>query len=242
MSVIFAKTRFVYLSYEDFWELVKISEFETCYIDEIDYNSDNVYILTPLNGELAFPLPERKAKIIWLNIERPGENEIGELKYFDEVWMCDINWANKTNSKFFFMASDKRLGYTGNHDKRPISLCYENGRRQPKLLEYDINNVQCFGEQKRKLLSEAKAMVVYHQDVPVLSPQRFCACASAHLPILYEKVPDFYPFINRKDFLSFEYDDDLKPILENDLQFLGENLFDKMCKKTTFRKEVERLL
>lgn len=254
--IIFVKTRYEYDSYQDFWELVTLSEFPIVHPDEIDWQSDNTYILTPHNGEIPNPLPERKCKMIWLNIERPTSDYDKSLwRQFDEVWLCDRNWSVETGQRFFFMASDSRLGYSGVHSLPPVSLAYMAGRRIEPYEAMNLNNVNCFGQAKKLLLANAKALVVLHQDVPVLSPQRFCYAAAAHLPVFYEEVPDFYPFIPYVDFIPITYHNCVgvvKDFMNNpnlvidkdglrSLQDVGENLHKKMCVDTNFRAEVLKM-
>lgn len=244
--IIFVKTRYEYDSYQDFWELVTLSEFPICHPDEIDWDSDNIYIVTPHNGEMPNPLPERCCEMIWLNIERPTSNYDKDLwKQFDEVWVCDRHWANETGARYFFMASDSRLGYSGSHNLAPVSLGYVTGRRVQPYSEMGLDNTNCFGEEKKKLLAEAKALVVLHQDVAVLSPQRFCYAAASHLPVFYEEVPDFYPFEPLVDFVPItaaNCKDVLKFWLDTDgLKIMAENLYKKMCVYTSFKYEVERM-
>lgn len=68
-NIIFAKTRHVYQSYDDFWRLVALSGFETCYVDEIDHNRDATYIFTPTNGETLNGWDRGRARIIWWDLE-----------------------------------------------------------------------------------------------------------------------------------------------------------------------------
>lgn len=50
--VIFARTRYQYDSYFDYWAIVEASGFEWQYIDEIDYHQNNaLVIVSPMNGE-----------------------------------------------------------------------------------------------------------------------------------------------------------------------------------------------
>lgn len=238
--IIFVKTRHEYDSYQDFWELVTLSEFPICHPDEIDWTSDNIYVITPHNGEFPNPLPSRKCKVIWLNIERPGNYDEKLWKQFDEVWLCDRAWAVKTHSRFFFMASDSRLGYSGEHNLPPVSLAYVCGRRCEPYAKMKLNNVNCFGAEKKELLANAKALVVLHQDVPVMSPQRFCYAAAAHLPVFYETMPDFFPFVPGYDVIPITYDNCVDEVINAGLiKIVGENLYQKMCVKTNFKKEVE---
>ncbi len=109
---IFARTRYVYQSYSDFWRLVELSGFQTCYVDEVDLEKDQVYVTAPVNGETRPHLHHRRAQlkspqqariIVWL-LERPdtmgdvnaGVREI--MKYVDAVWTSDW-WLAETSRK-----------------------------------------------------------------------------------------------------------------------------------------------
>ena len=78
MNTIFAKTRYVYDSYTDYWRLVELSGFPICYVDEMDvYNPANIYIISPMNGEIYdfMNIARRVDHISTLyqwNLERPG--------------------------------------------------------------------------------------------------------------------------------------------------------------------------
>jgi len=252
-KIIFVKTRTPYASYKDLWKLVELAEFPICYPDEIDWQSDNFYILTPINGEVGpgitprQPFPKRKCKIIWLNIEAPGEIEKDLIKMFDEVWMCDRDWAKKANTRFFFMASDERLNPSGTHDQPALSLAYLTNRRIPKYEEMGLDNDQCLDSTVRETkMANTKAMVVLHQgEVPIMSPQRFCLTAAAGAAMFYERVPDFYPFEEYKDFIPITYENCVEVFREwinkPELKQIAKNLHQKMCLNTNFKKEVGRM-
>jgi len=130
---IFARTRYTYDSYSDFWRLVELSGFPTCFVDEIDLQSENTYIVCPVNGELRPHVTHRrtlgpqKAKIIWWNLERPDctppvnwepyggvayYGVISEiLNYVDEVWVSDRHYASlDKRMKFVPLGSHPGLG------------------------------------------------------------------------------------------------------------------------------------
>jgi hypothetical protein len=109
--IIFARTRWQYDSYQDFWRLVELSGFPIVYLDEIDLASDNVYIFTPHTGEFnqatglpadppapgkswhtaSCPRPEwreRKCKVVWWMLERPDG---GPISLADNVSMLMDN-------------------------------------------------------------------------------------------------------------------------------------------------------
>lgn len=101
----FARTRYHYDSYDDFWKLVELSRFATCFVDEIDLTSPTTYITTPVNGELRPHVTHRRellkgspqrAKIIWWDLERPdaGGPSLGSIldeimPFVDAAWVSD---------------------------------------------------------------------------------------------------------------------------------------------------------
>src|SRR6266404_2769198 len=76
---IFARTRYQYQSYSDFWRLVELSNFQTCYVDQIDLENDQIYITTPINGEHRPHINHRRsilkkaqqARVVTWMLERP---------------------------------------------------------------------------------------------------------------------------------------------------------------------------
>ena len=52
-EIIFCRTRYNYETYQDYFKLIDLSGFRTVFVDEIEqYDAyDNVFIITPLNGE-----------------------------------------------------------------------------------------------------------------------------------------------------------------------------------------------
>jgi hypothetical protein len=202
--------------------------------------SNELYIFTPLNGNVIDTFRDHKCKAIWLNIERPGNYDEELWKQWDEIWLCDKEWSEATGSRFFLMGSDTRLANPSTRDQKAISLAYINGRRY-KYNECDVDTRQHI-EDRSEAVSRAKAMVVFHHDVPVISPQRFALCAAAKLPLIYERVADFYPFVDGEDFIAIDYDSNVNEILNRDLSAIGENLYNKLCIETNFRIEVEKML
>lgn len=252
---IFVKTRHEYQSYWDFWELVRLSEFPTCFTDEIDWQSDNTYILTPLNGEIPNPLPEKTAKIIWWNIERPSWQSSWQFDRpdFDEIWVCDVNWAKETGSKYVLMGSHPGLGVPS--AEKTYDYCtnsYDNPRRVAiwdalKDLKRAPNG---WGgaESRSDRTGRSKLIVVPQQDDPphAVTPLRFAIAAAYKLPMVYEGETDTHPFVDGVDFIHAHYDDIpfrvREALADQNLSLIGENLHQKLCVETNFRQEVEKLL
>ena len=112
-KIFFARTRYEYGSYIYFWRLVELSGIPVCYVDQIDLESDDIYIVTPVNGEFR-PHMEyrtsllkgapRRCRTIWWNLERPGDESTTDQTLtvpawrasldsfallFDSFWACD---------------------------------------------------------------------------------------------------------------------------------------------------------
>lgn len=112
MDPVFVRTRWEYGSYQDYWRLVDLAGFETCYVDEIDLEREVFYIVTPINGEFRPHITNKRAelgdhtkacKVVWWNLERPdgGRHEGMDVyesaaacytdlfKYTDAIWASD---------------------------------------------------------------------------------------------------------------------------------------------------------
>lgn len=150
MKIIFVKTRWFYQSYTDFWHLVELSEFPTCFVDEMDINDpEAVYIVAPMNGEWRpfidqqyLPNLQRKAKLILWNLERPGgsgtlqqySNDnlalIGE--YVDKVVVSDRSLAFHCSLDYLTLGGHPDLGIPGSLSVKKYDVihlsCYSNHR------------------------------------------------------------------------------------------------------------------
>lgn len=157
MNVIFARTSYVYQSYTDFWDLVRLAGFQVCDVKDIDLNQDAVFILTPVNGELRPHVKFRRsllkspqqAKIVWWCLERPdsGNWELGTiegngcvtkmsneiLEYVDHIWVSDRYLASiDPRMTYVPLGSDSRLCSGGPLEKTydACALSYNNYRRE----------------------------------------------------------------------------------------------------------------
>ena len=63
----FVRTRHFYESYQDFFRLVELSDFETIYVDELDISKEGVYIVCPMNGEWRPHIDNQDRKSTRLN-------------------------------------------------------------------------------------------------------------------------------------------------------------------------------
>lgn len=150
MPVIFARTRYDYQSYSDFWKLVELSGFPVCYVDQIDLDapSDTVYVTTPVNGELRPHIEYRrgqltrkqKCKVVWWNLERPDSgdyrlpslvgsqvaNVVDEItNYVDRVWVSDRYYAS-LDSRLMHVVLGSHAGLRGTpeYPRGTYSYCH----------------------------------------------------------------------------------------------------------------------
>lgn len=158
MDIIFVRTRYQYDSYTDYWKLVELSGFPTCFTDEIDINKENaLYIVSPVNGEISDFAGDRKlvdiskAKIAMWNLERPGgsgslvkfaeDNVHMTEKYFHRIILSDkaLFKACKTLTgadafAYTVLGIHEDLGQPGSYLGKVYDLihlsCYSNYRSE----------------------------------------------------------------------------------------------------------------
>jgi len=240
--IVFVKTRYHYDSYTDFWSLVELSGFPTCFVDEVRLNSDHTYVVTPANGEwrphirnerIRVPEGERRAKLVWWNLERgwnPGEaspssDGLGDmLQWCDRVWISDRAWASSLKKlhgseriRNVPLGSHPDLGAPGmlkhydlihlSYITHRRSLVYDRIAQRRKLAE------NCWGEERHQKLLRSRALLGIHQDdKPVIEPLRFSLAAAYGLPILTETVLDPWPYEEGISILSFPYESAVESI------------------------------
>ena len=260
-DIIFARTRHDYYeprngtgSYWDYWRMVELAGFATCYTDQIDAtDASKCYIFTPRNGEHAAGWPDAKATIIHWNMERHGYDPLPGVA---ETWCSDKALADLTGAKYVLMGSDARLRtqYGQAADNEPIDcalLAYMTFRRQrirDMLTEQGMTfAVGGWYEARHALLSRCRAMLVVHQDdnKPWLAPQRMCLAAAYSLPVISETLRDRGD-IHQSDILMSDYHYLpkftrmwLAQDMRLELAHFGEALHNHLCRDWTFRQCVE---
>jgi hypothetical protein len=219
---VFARTRYEYQSYSDFWRLVEISGFRTCYVDEIDLPKREIYITTPINGEIRPHVTHRRsiltgpqeAKIVWWNLERPDswdlqgrtvEQSIMEangdiLKYADAVWVSD-RWVASVDERSRFvvlgshpeMSSGPSIGVE--YATAHMSYITDRRKRVYEVVEKAVRIApNAWGADRDRILRSTKAMLNVHQTPAlIMEPLRVAVAAAYKLPYLSEEMNDPYP-------------------------------------------------
>lgn len=197
-----------YASYNDFWNMVKWAGYETIYVDELDPQSDNTYIITPLNDEWLQGWQSPKARIIHYELEwrTDWRASVNEPPGVAETWAADRWLADNIGARYVPLGSDSRLNEAG--EKKWISgldrnydvalLSYQTHRRQiitRQLVEQELNLAPVsglWGWERSATLLQSQCMVHVHQNdnTPGIAPLRWCLAAAHKLPLITETIND----------------------------------------------------
>lgn len=262
-DIIFAMPRYHYHSYTDFWSLVELSQFETCYVEEVDVRRHAVYIFTPHNGEWNPHINNQiqchhNAHLIHWNLERPsGSGGIGNYarssrdniykRLVDDVWVSDRRMSLETGLHYVTLGSDYGLGEPG--DTKVYDFCHMSyivNRRKSvyDMFDQKIIGPNCWPPMRDQVLKQSRFALNIHQDqYPFQEPLRFALFAAYGLPILTEEITDAYPW--NDDVMVFNpyngIEGRLNQMLGNDYtrwKDMGLRARDYMCDTFNFKKMV----
>lgn len=192
---VFVRTRHVYQSYTDYWSLVELAGFPTCYLDEVQPDSDNTYILAVRNGELPTSgYPGARARIIHWHAEFHVEYDpLPGL----EVWSPDQFHAEQIEARYVPMGSDARLkdGPDTRHAEYDVAyLGYMIPRRSDVLSGLAqrgarVSPTSAWGDERHKVLTHSTAYLHVHQvaEAPAIPPLRMVVAAAYSLPVITER-------------------------------------------------------
>lgn len=257
-NVIFAVPRTEYGSYQDMYALIALSGYSTCYIDEIQPDSDNAYIITVRNGEIGAGWAGARASIYLYDLEwrREPQPPIPGVK---ECWSCDKWQAKLTSMKYVPVG-----GHAGLKPDAPAVnaepfdvayLAYMTHRRQRIYGELQARGVKlsptsAWGAQRHAILSNSKvyAHIHQHDDIPAVPGLRLVVAAAYKLPFVTEICADAGGFSDYIIPWSYgELADNLTGWVGREAKFgafqaSGERLHDFLCHEYTFRAGVEAAL
>lgn len=260
-DITFARTRHDYYhpetghgSYYDFWRMIELAGFSTCFTDEMDIaDTSKCYIFSPRNGEHEAGWPGAKARIIHWNLERHGYDPLPGVA---ETWCSDRALADQTGARYVLMGSDPRLRTEFGQQtdtKKDIDLAlfmYLTYRR-----EFIVNQLAGHGltfarggwyQERHDLLSRCRAMLIIHQDddAPWVAPQRLCIAAAYSLPVIGE-TPRDWGDVRPSERLTSDYGhlaDFTRGWLNGSanqmLEATGRHLHEHLCVQWTFEKSV----
>lgn len=262
---IFAKTRHHYDSYEDFWRLVELSGYQTCFVDEIRIDSDETFIITPMNGELPphirnqADLPRLARLILWCleRFDATGAKPMSEavteaLETVDVVWVSD-RWVSTHDARLKYVPFGSHpglsMGVSGLRQYDFTHQSYAWGRRE---VMYGIlkkmgfkEGPSAWGMQKHEVMA-ASGLVLNLQQYrdPVTAPIRFALAAAHKLPIVSETLLDPYPLTGLVHTANY---DSIPSAVRANLKDpnraeVAEEIYRVLCEEMTFRCCVEAAL
>lgn len=232
---VFARTRHEYGSYQDFWRLVELSGFATCFVDQIRLDSPETFVVTPINGEfrphienerrrVALGDGKVRANVIWWALERPdhaGAQDWSEtvtdlLQYVDGIWVSSM-YLRKLDERVTWvpMGSHARLAeplFERVFAYDVAMMAYMTPRRQRIADQFVQRGFKlapnAWGKERDEILRSTRCMLNVHQNdqpAPMEEPLRFALAAAYKLPLVSEEVQDPGLLLYGTDFLSHPY-------------------------------------
>lgn len=253
----------VYPGYLDYFRLAELSGYPAIYLDEVDPDSDNTYILTPLNGNWMAGWQNPKARIIWHDLEWRVKDsgyqwsaaELATPPGVSEVWASDRWYAQQIGARYVPLGS-----HPGLVEHEPAGEAYDvafmaymgPGRRNQIAWQIETEGLtvapSVWNPERDALLKSAACMVHIHQwdNVSTVAPIRFAIAAAYGLPLISEQVQDrdiFEDVVLFSDYAAISrYTATLVRRYADVLKERGVALHELLCSEYSFRTCIERAL
>lgn len=252
--IIFGRTHWNYDPYLDFWKLVELSGFKWQYLDEIDWDTQQIVIATPANAEWTQIPIRHKTRLIHWNLERslidypPGEMASPQSPVqADEVWASDRAMAASIGAKYVFLGGHRTFGSVDQRSKQfdYITLMYWSGRRQG--LRHALQSLSCGdgprGERHERLMASRLMISAHQDDSPWIEPLRYTIAGCYALPHLAERSQDSGLWIPSQHFVEASFEDlavYARILLDDDVRLarLGAASWRLVCVEHSFKQEV----
>lgn len=254
MTITFARTRHVYDSYNDLWTLVGLSDFPTCYVDEIDADDPaRCYILPTRNGEWGEGWQGARARLIHWNFEWDAYPETPGV---GETWHSDAWFARQIGARHVPLGSHRDLRLQADSvSSEHFDVAYlgymiprrEQMRHDLRQLGVTVSTNGAWGEARHKLLSNSSVYFHAHQheDKPGVPPLRMVVAAAYAMPFVTENVADAGVFAEHIMQAPYSHLAGFTRDWLRDLPMLREHgavLYQMLCEDMPFRKSVEGVL
>jgi hypothetical protein len=253
---VFVKTRYEYGSYSDLWKLVEFAGFPVVYVDEIDIDSDNTYILPMKTGETpANGWPNARAHLIEYLFEYHVDYE--PTPGVAERWSPDAWHAQQIGARYVPMGGDARLndGTNGAGPTYDVAyLGYMIPRRTDVLTGLQgyglaVSPTSAWGQERHAVLTHSRIYLHVHQtdSAKAIPALRMVVAAAYSLPVIMETPADrgiyhygYFLTADRPYIAEFAklWAHDSSLFLRN----FGYALHDLLCDRLPFRKSVESAL
>lgn len=242
---IFVKVRndqgVLYDSYRDYWHLIELSTFPTCELSDVVPDSDQTYIFSPDNGNVAAccERPHRAKYILW-QLEIPGQVNLKIPDYFDVMWVSCRYWQSLVPEAAFVVIGGHPDLFKEPQEPKRWDFChlaYLYGKRAAQVYDLEQQGFTMapigWGDIRDQAMAYSQWGLCLHQNpVPALSPQRMTLFACNKLPIVLEEAnPEPYEVVK---LLDFNRDIDFTQMVENNFKYFTQTM--------TFRKAVEGAL
>jgi len=253
---IFAHPRWDYQSYSDFKRIVELSGYQSCYMDEMDLQSDNTYIFSTPDTYWGHGWPDAKCRIIAYLFEWYTDVDYSAIPNV-EIWCADKYWANRIGARYVPMGSHADLNPRPQDSADKVyDVCtlwagsYNRYHADDLMNRVDLSRApNGWGEERHRILSQSRMMVAVHQnpEAKTLAPQRWALAAAYKLPVISETLADAGLLAD----VTIQCDlEDVGEIaaswkrIENagKLRAKGEALHQLLCHEYTFRKGIESAL
>jgi hypothetical protein len=243
-----------------------VSDYPTCYVDEIRLDEPACYVLTPWNGEVQPHLVNERArvatpaaKVVWWNLEMMSEDPNRDFRHVDEVaHLIDAIWVSDRtyqahHPKFAFVPMGSHAGLREceflltRYDF--VHMSYAWGRRESLyagLRERWREGPNGWGRERAETLASSRLLLNVHQrEFPYVAPLRFALAAAYELPLLTETVHDGVPHLEPgRDYEHAPYEA-LPALVDRFLAepgrlvALGRELHHQLCVEWPFRRGVD---
>lgn len=258
-----------YDGYRDYFRLVELSGYPVIWLDEVDPTSDNVYILSPLNGSWENGWENPKARMILWDLEwrlETGAHDWGKslLKTppgMSEVWASDqwytgiLQERATTPVKYVPLGSHPGLVEANAPAADHFDVTFQAyiwGRRNTMADRFMSKGLSIapskWNPDRDSLLKSTTALIHCHQweGVNTVAPLRFAIAAAYGLPLISEQVQDRDLFDGTVLFSDYEampeYAATMTQRYQGELQERGQALHELLCHEYSFRKCVEAAL
>lgn len=253
-SPVFVRTRHIYDSYRDFWKLVEVSGFDTCYVDQMNIQDPHAcYITTYINDEWRHTRGE--AHVIHWNMEWFTDTEHHAFQDgVTERWTSDKSHADAQGIPYVPVGSDYRLcegGYTSLQPQYDVALLACMSERRVNIYhELERYHVQIAPnyhahEGRHAVLMQTRMILHIHQTVrKVISPLRMAVAAAYGIPVLCEECDDPGIYTDACPFAPYDLlvQETLAGLTRRDRAFFIQCLQTQLCETHTFRQCVETAL
>lgn len=260
-NVYFCRTTHHYQPYDDFFRLVELSGFPIINVDAIDIESDNTYIVTPLNGQWNQGWRNPRARIIHYDLEWRLDGDYPVVPGIAETWTGDQWYANRIGARYVPIYSHPGLtlrpvtAYANRKTLYDLALLmYREPHRRARVLnELRAANVSTSpdgwdGTRHLSLITSRAFLFVHqHDHALTIAPLRYALAAAYQMPIVSENVWHSGVFDNGQDVVYTSYAELTKTVKAlvrepKRLSELSMKLYDKMCVTNTFKKGIDAAL